>query len=377
MLGLVFATSLGWPGVGKAQDGAVQGGPPTGTPVYRLEWVRDPGAEGCISGAALSRLLSDILGAEQNSTLGSPIRLEGRASLATESKGYLVQIRVTDQNGERLGERSLSTTDADCSSLSPAVLLVLVMSLLPEKASSDLSATVLEELGQHQDEPKEVRPTPPAAKSDLLPTQPARTPPPTRCVGFQPTQQQPPRRQAESPRPHGFEAMAATGVTWGLLPAGSLGLGVEVRRALAPSWLLAGSAFYWFPETAEVEGPRAKARGVDFSAAQASFGLCRALITRAGVGAHACAGGMLGWRMVSANALESKRDPSRAFFGPVAGVEASWELGSIGVLRGGPTAQLALPRDRFTYQDHRGQTQHLFKPSLIAVGGFVGYGGRW
>src|SRR5262245_53736913 len=65
---------------------------------YRLSWTRERGAESCISGAALARLLDQVVGSAAAS--GATTLLEGRVSPAPAPLRWRVGIRVITLQGE-------------------------------------------------------------------------------------------------------------------------------------------------------------------------------------------------------------------------------------------------------------------------------------
>src|ERR1041384_3685781 len=68
---------------------------------YRLRWVREGGAESCVSGAALERLLDRALQAQ--APPASPVwRLEGRARPAPPPLKYELEVVVRDPASNEL-----------------------------------------------------------------------------------------------------------------------------------------------------------------------------------------------------------------------------------------------------------------------------------
>src|SRR4051812_7213110 len=125
---------------------------------YQLRWVREGGAETCVSGAALERLLEQVL-AGRVETGAAPMLLEGVAKTAAEPLSYTMQVTVRDaRTGDVLGERELTTADPKCSVLTPALLLVLAMSIDPTSAKQGLPPAVTEELRRGREEDVDVWP---------------------------------------------------------------------------------------------------------------------------------------------------------------------------------------------------------------------------
>lgn len=336
---------------------------------YRLSWVREGGAESCASGAALSRLLEQVLGAQPAPAGATPVLLEGVAKVAPAPLRFAVRVSVRDaQTNDIVGERELTTADEQCSSLTPALLLVLAMSVDPMAGREGLPTAVSEELRRTRDEDVDVWPVAPAATT---------APPASVALTPQPVETKPrelPRTVPAAPAPRlksseateqlqVFAAFAAsTGILPALAPGVAAGLGLPLRRGFAMSF----AVFGWNPQTVEVPNSAfLDEGGVDIAASQLSAALCHGVVgtdPRLAL----CAGFDLGLRWIHAQALTNENNPTRAFFGPELALQGSWQLGSSWAVGAGAAVQAQLQRDRFTYETRDGLPHVWFYPDRFA-----------
>ncbi len=324
---------------------------------YRLRWVREGGAESCVSGAALERLLEQVLGARTAGRVESTVSLEGVAKPAAPPLRFAMHVIVRDpESGEVLGERELTSAQPKCAELTPALLLVLAMSVDPE--ADGLPASVAEELQRGREEDVDVWPVEPP-----LVTQAARAVEPRRerPVGS--------RKPALTPRssssePAVFGALASAS---GILPELALGVALGARVPLRRDWSLSFAVFGWLPQMVALEASGfLEDEGIHLAAGQASVALCGPLLAQR-LHLALCGGVGAGLRWVSALALSNKDNPTRAFFGPELGLEAQWRVNASWFIGAGAGAQARLRHDFFTYRDRFQQTHTWYEPPLASV----------
>jgi hypothetical protein len=333
---------------------------------YTLQWVREDGAESCVSSAALGEMLGEMLGSSRKVAPGQQLRLEGRVAPAAQELGFQATIRVLDAQGELIGERQLATPHSKCSTLTQPVLLVLTMSVDPQAALAPLPAEVEEEL---------VEEAAPAAQAEN-PVSPkvARMPPAARRErrGERLDQPVPP---PETPG-NWWSVLAGPSAALGLSPDPKPGMGLDARRGLARDWSASLSALAWLPSTVPVKGPRALDDGVDFGAMQLGLSGCFDFLGRGLVRVGTCAGGVLGFRRVSARALEERNNPWRSYFGPQLSLESGYFSESSWFVRAGLGLMASLRKDRFYYLDYQGRSQLLYETGTLAGWGLFGAGVR-
>jgi hypothetical protein len=364
-------------GRAEAQEAPGVTGTETGAERYELRWVRGGGAESCVSGAALARLLPQILASEPSPGTTERVLLDGIAEPAAAPLRYRVHISVRDpKTNELLGERELTSAEEKCSALTPAVLLVLAMSVDPNAARDGLPTAVANELERAHEEDVDVYPK-------AAPTEPSAQG--TAVVAALPASSPTATEQARTDS----VAAAATGSVRARRPAlrAALAASTQVQPELSPGVLVGGrvpwsrnwsasiSLLGWLPSSVAVaESPYVLDNAVDFHAVQLALGVCRRLLGTNALELDGCGGGGFGVRWLAATALANKGNPYRAFFGPELGVSGSWLLGSGWSIDGGIQALVSLRGDSFEYTDHF-ETQHtLFAPSRVLGFAYLGMG---
>ena len=343
---------------------------------FQLRWVREGGAESCVSGVALARLLEQTLGVQQ-ATPGTPkVLLEGRARSAPGPLRFSVAIDVRDaQSGDLIGERELTTSDVKCSALTPALLLVLAMSIDPEAGRASLPPAVVDELKREPAEETDAAPTTSLAPSSpILPQITAKS----AEVPVSPLVRQvdvgapvePARPAAE------IDLSGGVAVSAGVLPSIAMGASLGGRIPLRRGWSLSLALLGWLPQRVPLEvSPYLLTDSVRLDAAQLAAGLCRGFVgDRLEVGA--CAGLNFGVRWVSATALANRDNLVRPFYGPELGLEASWRLAPSWFVSVGVNGDAALTRERITYLDHFRQTRIIFEPSRYSGSALLSLGAR-
>lgn len=348
----LLALALLRPAVAHAEEEPVAGDR------YQLRWEREGGAESCVSGAVLSRLLEQVLGAHSSPGASGPILLEGVARPATAPLRFSVRVTVRDaRSNELFGERELTTSDAECSALTPALLLVLAMSVDPDAGRAGLPAAVEQELQHVNRETTRDAPAP-SAPAPQVPL--AATPAPAVAEPARPAPAAQAGSEANEARIFGTFAVASE-----IMPSLTLGAGFGARLPLRRQWSLSFSLFGWKPESVSLPNSAfLQDDGVQVAAGQVAMALCRPLLGER-LQLDACAGFGAGLRWVWARALANENNPTRAFFGPELGLEGSWSFGSSWFLATGATTQVQLRRDRFSYRDHRDQAQTWFEPAPL------------
>jgi hypothetical protein len=129
-----------------------------------LNWIRLPGAQGCIAAAELSERVER--------RLERPVFVvDGVALLSVDgavqplATGFGVRLALSDRAGRVLGERTLQSADLDCRKLDEALVLVIAVMLYPRgflNANSGMaldatSTRLLREL--FHDEPDQLEPS--------------------------------------------------------------------------------------------------------------------------------------------------------------------------------------------------------------------------
>ena len=83
-------------------------------PTHALNWVRDEGAEQCITSARLATGLESLVGPILRSPSEAERAVEGFVRQDGRSGRWHVRVRLLDRAGKELGVRMLEREDADC-----------------------------------------------------------------------------------------------------------------------------------------------------------------------------------------------------------------------------------------------------------------------
>jgi hypothetical protein len=147
----LLITMLGLPGLSpsaRAQDGGTT--PEAARGPMSLHWVRMPGAENCIAGDALARVVESKL---RRSVFPAPrdasVLIEGHVQKSPD--GFVAELQMRDAKGETLGSRNLSSSDGSCRELSETLGVVLAVMIDPDAAKRPPSAIPAEPEPKAQD----------------------------------------------------------------------------------------------------------------------------------------------------------------------------------------------------------------------------------
>jgi hypothetical protein len=105
-------------------------------PSYALSWSRAEEARACIGDQALARKVEERLGrAVFVSPAAAELSLEGR--IERTPGGWSAVISVYDHDGQRLGQRELSSGEQDCRALDRPLSLMLALTIDPGAALAE------------------------------------------------------------------------------------------------------------------------------------------------------------------------------------------------------------------------------------------------
>ena len=334
---------------------------------YRLRWVREGGAESCVSGAALERLLDRVVEARAGSTELAPL-LEGSARPAPPPLKYELRVVMRDPvSGEVVGERTLTTADERCAVLTEALLLVLAMSIDPEVGRDGLPPSVTESLRDERDAEAEVAPQ----ASPLLAAPPTPRPAPSERKPSPKRERRPSAVEPSRDEPRVFGTLE---VAAGVLPRPAAGAALGGSIPLRRGWALSLSVHGFLPQIITL-APSAYLldEGVHLAAGQLNAALCRPVLGDR-LQLAACAGLGAGLRWVDARALGTRLNPAHPYFGPTLGLQAALRVQPSWFLAAGATAQAALGGERFTYRDHLQESLVFYDPPAFSARLWLGVG---
>ena len=213
-----------------------------------LHWVREPGAESCISPIELGRRVERTLGPVLVSAANAEISVEG--SIRPAQEGFSVLIAVSNAAGQLIGQRTLEESATNCRKLDEALVFVIAVALDPDAALAEL--------------PIELSPMPgqdPAA--ELLAELEARSLPASSSQHQAATRSRPLPLKAPAPppsvsgkaaapvsdAPHAMFAVGADLALAGpLLPQLTVGAGGHFEVEPVTRWPFRLTAIYWWPQ---------------------------------------------------------------------------------------------------------------------------------
>jgi hypothetical protein len=152
----------------------------------------------------------------------------------------------------------------------------------------------------------------------------------------------------------------------GLMPALSVGPGVELRADPPGFWPLVLSAAIWLPNQAELASPTSRGDSIGFTMLQFGLGVCPTLLRAGALQVSACGGLLVANRLADSDALESQVDVSRWSWGPFLGPRLGYAISRSLSLVAGVSVHVPFNRDTFAYDDQFGIQQQLFQPAAAA-----------
>lgn len=345
---------------------------PGTAPTFSLNWVRAEGAEGCASSQQLARAIEQLLGPVLRTPSEAQLAIEG--SVTQTRKGvFEMRTRVMTPQGEVLGARTLERAADDCAALTPAILLVLTLTLDPDAAAHGYPTELLARIASSEDPAAALLAELNAAPAKAKQAEPVNIAPVKVAVSTPPPAPVPAAKRAEAT----FEAALQAGPAMALALLPSVSAGANLVVQLSTPWplaLLLGGA-YWAPSSIDLNtssGPK-QAR---FSAAHGQLSACIPVLPKSSWQLLTCVGGVIGLRWVDASALANETHAKRLYGGPSVQLSLRYALSERWFAALDVSAALLPRRDTFTYADIKGEDQALFEPSLASGWSSLGVGVR-
>jgi len=333
---------------------------------FSLNWVRDPGAEGCITSGDLARVIESMFGPVFVAPSEAAFAIEGRIWPLEHDSGFRARISVTDRAGARMGVRELSSAAPSCRSFDAAIALVVAMSIDPELGVEQLPPELLDSLSVEADPGAallaELRTA--APKAPVVVPQPAAavTERPVPAPAPQPKAAGASRRDADEVSVQ-LEAGYAAGV--GVLPQLSSGPLVGVAVSVSPRWTFAVRGVLWLPNDALLAEPNPRELAVPISMVLTSLTACFSGVRSSALVWDACGGFANGVRWSDASALQTRSDVTTVDIGPMLASQVRLRVLDPVELRASIAAYAPLQRQGFTYREVENRDQELFTPGRV------------
>lgn len=334
---------------------------------FSLNWVRDPGADGCITSGDLARVIESMFGPVFVAPSESAFAIEGRIWPLEHESGFRARISVTDRGGVRMGVRELSSAAPSCRSFDAAIALVVAMSIDPELGVEQLPPELLDSLAVEADPGaallSELRAA--AAKETAVIPQPmaavAEQPAPA------PASQPKTVRAARSPHAEEWSVQLEAGYAAGVavLPQLSSGPLLGVAVSVSPRWTFAARGVLWLPNDALLAEPNPRGLAVPISMMLTSLTACFSGIRSSALVWDACGGFANGVRWSDASALQTRSDVTTVDVGPMLASQVRLRVLDPVELRASIAAYAPLERQGFTYREIDSRDQELFTPGRV------------
>ncbi len=337
---------------------------------FALNWVRDDGAETCITSRTLARTIESMFGPVFTTPGDAELSLEGRVWPEMQGARWRARISVIDRNGARLGVRELSSAAESCRGFDAAIVLVLAMSIDPEAGLSSLPSELLESVPAAGDPGAELL-TELQAHPPPLAAEPATT---TATVAppRSPQLRAAPEAAPAAPRDALLELEAGVAAGIALLPNLSSGPAMGAAVRVWPRWSLALRGVFWLANDAPLAEPNPRALAISFSMVLASVTACGTALRSSRWSWDGCAGLAAGVRWSDAGALRYPADVTSVDTGPAASTQLRVRLLEALELRLSIAAYVALRRQGYTYREYGELERALFKPGRVQGWGWIG-----
>ena len=338
-----------------------------------LNWVRLSGAEACIGAAELAERVEQRL-ERSVFVVDSAARLSVDGAVQPSVTGFTVQLALSDRAGRVLGRRAIQSSAADCRQLDEAIVLVIALTLSPDRGLFPKGGIVLdgttERLLQElfRDEPAELHVDELQARPASEPTALGPVPP----IVTRAARDHAPQPVAGAARTQ-VNASIAGVVALGQLPG--LAPGIEFALTVVPVdfWALQLTAAYLPKQTRRAVALSSGATSFDSS--QAAVALCPWRTDQALLRMQLCAG--LGLSLLRVVARGYAEDSGRRL-DPIPSGQAQFDLQlklwGRALLQLG--AGLAVPfiQYSYAYQDLDGQPKPLFRVAQASARLGIGLG---
>lgn len=347
---------------------------------FALNWVREPGAETCMSSQVLARAIEQLLGPVFERPADAELAIEGRIGRDEQQATWRVSIRVSDARGTVLGTRDLASAEPSCHALDAQVVLVIGMAIDPEVALRGLPEDLLAQFPGNTDSATQLlaelraeqAAKAHAAQSDATPIEQAA--PKTQPAAEEPAAPETPAPAWQPTPAWRFEPLAGAALALGLQPAAVAGVAFGMRVRSPSWWSVVLNGTFWLPADAQLASRQG---AVKFYALQGTLAFCPRLFETQYWLGSACAGATIGDRWSDASALAVRTSSSRLYWAPTGALELTLRPAERWLVSASPAVGLVLPRDRFKYTNATNDELDLFTPAAVAVWGMLTVGASY
>ncbi len=326
-----------------------------------LSWIREPGAEECISAERLAKAMEEHLGYPAFAE-GGELVVQGTVARLDAPTRFQAEVELRDREGTLLGRREVETPGSTCGVLDEALVLVLALAIDTQLVSLRAART--------EPEPEPVM----GPTADPEPSRPEQTPAPPTVPDPEPKPRATPSAGAESKPPpfaktlrlkgagsaFGLVLAVGSGFAVGLMPAsawnGSFTVGFRTPSQFG---LELSGAFFPFGRVPTSEGE------VNFRAGMAELRGCAPLV-HGPVLVDGCLGLWNGVMRARASGFSLGNTARNApLSGAMAQVRAAWEFYPRAFLRAGAGLGVPFVRDRFMAEGSEGTRVVLYRMSPV------------
>jgi hypothetical protein len=336
-----------------------------------LNWVRLPGAEGCITAAELARrvearLERSVFVLAQDAELAFDGYVQPRAI----GGGFAAHLAVSNARGEVLGARDVESAEASCRALDDALVLITALTLFPGDFGLSSGGIPLDEDTNARlhalfgDEPSELDPAslPPAAVAPAAATVPA---PRAELAA-----------QAEHDAPRTRVALEAAPVlAIGVLPGAALGVNAELTVRFPELWPVRAAFGHFFERDARAE--RLSSGSASFERNELMLLLCPVSPIET-LAFELCTGAAFGVMSVTSEGFADGGIEASDLVLDLAGqVGARFSFWGGVLARASLTATLPIVQRNYEYQALDAASEPIFRSAQVGLRAQIGVGAEF
>lgn len=325
-----------------------------------LNWVRLPGADGCIAAVELANRVEQRLGRRVFTRVNDAILvIEGRVGPAVGG-GFSAVLRVSDPDGTLYGTRELTSATPDCRALDDVAALIIAITIrhegssgiaLPDAVAAELDALFADEPSTL--DPSALPPPPSAAEPEPLPA----TSPPT---------------AAEAPARLWYAGVElALDLATGIQPRFAAFASLRATLRHATLGMISVSGLLSIPQLQTgLDG----AGELEHRLYALGLGLCLPLFPIGSSALGLCAEGRVGELLVTPTGFASQQKDSGLWVELAPRATLRVEVLRPAYVMVGLALPIRLRAPEFRFTDRSGETQVALDPARLGLEGELGFG---